>query len=69
MDDDSIPPRMDHFRVRLPGPLIAAIVVAAEQASRIAGYRITPSALVRLALLERFAVSPHGAASLPGRGA
>jgi hypothetical protein len=45
---------MEHFRVRLPAALIAAISTAAERASRAAGYRVTPSALVRAALANHF---------------
>jgi hypothetical protein len=63
MEDLQVPSRMEHFRLRLPATLIAAISSEAERASRAAGYCITPSALVRAALASRFAVKP-GAARL-----
>lgn len=54
MPDDPIPTQMQHFRLRLPGALVAAITAEAEHASRAAGFRITVSALARAALAERF---------------
>lgn len=70
MEDLEIPGRMEHFRVRLPAGLIAAISAEAERASRKAGHRVTPSALVRAALSARFTHGLGGAAANPpGKGA
>lgn len=68
MEHLNIPGRMEHFRVRLPAALIAAISAEAGRASRMAGYRITPSALVRAALLACFGSSKSEAHPLK-RGA
>lgn len=62
MEHLKIPGRMEHFRVRLPAALIAAIFAEAGHLSRTAGHRITPSALVRAVLSARFAHSPGRAA-------
>jgi hypothetical protein len=70
MEDLEIPGPMEHFRVRMPAALIAAISAEAERASRKAGHRVTPSALVRAALSARFTRGLAGAAaSLPSKGA
>jgi hypothetical protein len=65
MDDLEIPGPMEHFRVRLPAALIATIAAEAERASRKAGHRVTPSALVRAALSARFARGSGIAAANP----
>lgn len=55
MPTDPIPSQMRHFRLRLPGALVAAIITEAERQSRATGHRVTVSAVARAALVERFA--------------
>lgn len=54
MQEDTVPARMQHFRLRLPGVLVEAITAEAERVSRVAGHRVTVSALARAALADRF---------------